>query len=54
MVVIEGFKRLFAGRRRTLMPYPPEGAAMNIHDLLDRLLLAWAAYAGGVCGACAD
>lgn len=37
-----------------MVPYPREGETMNIHDFFDRLLAAYAAYAGGVCGASAD
>ncbi|WP_455232508.1 hypothetical protein [Geopseudomonas aromaticivorans] len=32
----------------------PEGNSMNIQELFDRVLSAYAAYAGCVCGACAD
>lgn len=54
MLVIEGFKRRLAGRCTTMVLYPPEGTTMDIHDFFERLLAAYAAYAGGVCGASAD
>jgi hypothetical protein len=54
MVVIEGFKRPLPARRWTMVPYPTEDASMDIHALFERILDAYAAYAGCCCGGCAD